>query len=208
MLETAQNVLQAQNSGGTAQSGRISAPVSAKSRIEDNLSKAAQGVSDTGFDAAMAYVQTQNAAPEDDGFGFGDIVDMVNPLHHIPLVGMIYREATGDEIDPMAQILGSAAYGGFAGAASGIANAIVQEETGRDIGGNFVAMMQGEAAPLPARRSKDKNNPQERLGQMMSAPLMNPQPALGNHPDVASGNGHVPQARPQIVSPYGYTTDW
>ena len=173
MLETAQNVFQAQNLGGAAQSGHTGARVSAKSQIEDNLSKAADGVSETSFDAAMAYAQTQSTEPETDDFGFDDIVDMINPLHHIPLVGMIYREATGDEIDPVAQIIGSAAYGGFAGAASGIVNAIVQEETGRDVGGNLVAMMQGETSLFPERQLKNRNNPEERLGQIRAliAPL-------------------------------------
>lgn len=220
MLETAQNVFQAQNLGGAAQSGHTGARVSAKSQIEDNLSKAADGVSETSFDAAMAYAQTQSAEPETDDFGFDDIVDMINPLHHIPLVGMIYREATGDEIDPVAQIIGSAAYGGFAGAASGIVNAIVQEETGRDVGGNLVAMMQGETSLFPERQLKNRNNPEERLGQMALEPgarepitelhmeLERPADMSADMAGAPQAANPVPQAKAQIVSPYGYTTDW
>ena len=29
---------------------------------------------------------------------FRDIVDLINPLHHIPLVGTLYRKITGDEM--------------------------------------------------------------------------------------------------------------
>ena len=33
----------------------------------------------------------------DDGFSFGDILDLINPLQHIPIVGTIYRAVTGDD---------------------------------------------------------------------------------------------------------------
>ena len=31
-----------------------------------------------------------------DGFTFDDFVDIINPLHHVPLIGSLYRWATGD----------------------------------------------------------------------------------------------------------------
>src|SRR5215470_6180450 len=33
---------------------------------------------------------------EKGAFGFGDLVDIVNPLQHIPVVATIYRNMTGD----------------------------------------------------------------------------------------------------------------
>ena len=41
-----------------------------------------------------------------DGFDFWDLVDMVNPLQHIPVVGDIYRAVTGDEMGSMPRIVG------------------------------------------------------------------------------------------------------
>jgi hypothetical protein len=51
-----------------------------------------------------------------DGLTFGDILDAINPLHHIPLVGSLYRKITGDEIDPAMRVAGGALFGGPIGA--------------------------------------------------------------------------------------------
>lgn len=96
---------------------------------------------------SLAPLAAQDA-PQADEFGFFDLVDMINPLQHIPVVSSIYRAVTGDEIKPVSQIVGGAAFGGVLGAASGIANAIVQEETGKDIGGNVIGMVMGEPAQM------------------------------------------------------------
>lgn len=76
-----------------------------------------------------------------DGFGFDDFIDMVNPLQHIPIVGSIYRAATGDEIAPEARILGGGVFGGVAGAAVAAVNAIVEKEAGMDMGSAVMALM-------------------------------------------------------------------
>jgi hypothetical protein len=52
----------------------------------------------------------------DDGLTFADIVDIVNPLQHIPIVGTFYRKLTGDTIDPAIRIAGGALFGGPLGA--------------------------------------------------------------------------------------------
>jgi len=99
------------------------------------------------FKTAMNYADMEPAAgnemseAEDESFGFGDLIDIVNPLHHIPLVSTIYESITGDTIRPSGQIIGGAIYGGFAGAAAGIANVILEEETGKDMSGNVVALV-------------------------------------------------------------------
>ena len=89
---------------------------------------------------AMAYAGG-NASAYQEEFSFGDLLDMVNPLHHVPVLGHIYREVTGDEIKPIGQIMGGAVFGGPVGAASGLVNTIVEEETGKDIAGNTLAMV-------------------------------------------------------------------
>ena len=40
----------------------------------------------------------------EDGLSFLDLIDVVNPLHHIPVVGPMYREITGDVINPLPRI--------------------------------------------------------------------------------------------------------
>jgi hypothetical protein len=78
-----------------------------------------------------------------DGFGFGDILDIVNPMHHIPVVSKIYRQLTGDEIAPAARALGGALLGGPVGLVTAIGNQIFEAKTGSDIGTATLAMMTG-----------------------------------------------------------------
>ena len=63
---------------------------------------------------------------------FGELLDIVNPLHHLPVVGDVYRNISGDKISPVAQIVGGGIYGGGLGALSALANAAVQEHAGED----------------------------------------------------------------------------
>ena len=63
----------------------------------------------------------------DDGLTFGDLIDIVNPLHHFPVVGNIYRKITGDVIAPAFRIAGGALFGGPLGAAFAAASVIMKE---------------------------------------------------------------------------------
>lgn len=70
----------------------------------------------------------------DDGFSFSDLIDIVNPLQHIPVVSTFYRETTGDEISAAPRMMGSTLFFGPLGFASALANVVVEENTGMDIG--------------------------------------------------------------------------
>lgn len=128
----------------------------------------AEAAPNTFEDVINKYADVEPAAGsnvpdvESEEFGFGDLIDIVNPLHHIPLVSVLYESVTGDTIKPSGRIIGGAVFGGFAGAAAGIANAIVEEETGKDVAGNVVAMVtQGE---LPSAKPQ-KLSPEQQLDQ-------------------------------------------
>lgn len=54
----------------------------------------------------------------DDGLTFDDVIDVVNPLQHIPVVSTVYRWLTGDTISPAAELAGGALYGGAVGFAA------------------------------------------------------------------------------------------
>ena len=56
---------------------------------------------------------------------FWDFLDIINPLQHIPIVSTIYREITGDTIQPSMRIMGDMLYGGVIGGMASIANAVV-----------------------------------------------------------------------------------
>lgn len=118
---------------------------------------------DTSFKAALGYAgDVGNASEEasEQAFGFGDLVDIVNPLHHIPLVNALYENVTGDTIRPTGRIIGGALFGGFAGAAAGIANVIVEEETGKDMAENVVALV--TEGKLPSAQP-DTMSPEDNL---------------------------------------------
>ncbi len=83
----------------------------------------------------------------EDGFTFGDLVDLVNPLQHIPVVSWAYRAITGDQIAPGAMALGGGIFGGVAGLAAGVLEAVVQGATGKDPGAHLLALFQGNETP-------------------------------------------------------------
>lgn len=74
-------------------------------------------------------------------FSFLDLLDVINPLQHIPIVNNIYREVTGDTINNAARIAGGTLYGGFIGAAVAVANVVSVNESGQDIGGNALTKL-------------------------------------------------------------------
>jgi hypothetical protein len=54
---------------------------------------------------------TAPGATADAGEFFSTLLDIINPLQHIPLVSKLYREWTGDEINSPARMVGGG--GGF-----------------------------------------------------------------------------------------------
>lgn len=91
---------------------------------------------------AAATAQADNATEKP--FGFGDLVDMVNPLQHIPLVNIAYREITGDQIRPIGKIIGGTLFAGPIGAGTALVDVGVEAETGRDIGQHLVGSLSAE----------------------------------------------------------------
>jgi hypothetical protein len=90
----------------------------------------------------------------EDGFTFGDILDIINPLQHIPIVGTIYRALTGDEISAGARVAGGTLYGGPIGAAVATANAVLDETTGKDAGEYVMALFTGEDGDVPTAETQ------------------------------------------------------
>jgi hypothetical protein len=71
------------------------------------------------------------------------LLDIINPLQHIPLVSNLYREITGDQISSSARILG----GGPIGLTSAATNAIFEQASGDDILGHTLAMFSDDSQP-------------------------------------------------------------
>jgi hypothetical protein len=81
------------------------------------------------------------AAPAQQSFGFADILDIVNPLQHIPVVSTFYRRLTGDQMSPTAEIAGGALFGGLLGAVTSIADVLWTQATGKDFGNSVMAWL-------------------------------------------------------------------
>jgi hypothetical protein len=91
--------------------------------------------------------ESGSAAPGEGEDFFSTLLDIINPLQHIPLVSALYREITGDEISPSARILGGGLFGGPIGLASASANVILEQASGDDLLGHALAMISGDAEP-------------------------------------------------------------
>lgn len=85
-----------------------------------------------------------------DGFNFKDLVDIINPLQHLPVIGTVYRAVTGDELAPAPRVIGGALFGGIAGFVTSLANAVLENETGRDAGDTVLALFTGDDTSTPA----------------------------------------------------------
>ena len=80
----------------------------------------------------------------EDGLTFADLLDVLNPLQHIPVIGGLYRALSGDGISAGARMAGGTLYGGPLGFLGALANTLVEEVSGRDIGGNALALFSGD----------------------------------------------------------------
>jgi hypothetical protein len=89
-------------------------------------------------------------------FSFGDFLDIINPLQHIPLVGNLYRELTGDEISPHARILGDTLFGGPSGFLASIANVFYEAVAGEDVGETVIAMLTGDGGDAEPQFARDE----------------------------------------------------
>ena len=114
-----------------------------------------QPVRSSGFIDTETRTETEKSTTAssfvgEDGVTFSDFLDVVNPLQNIPVVSSYYRESTGDEASMMAKLAGGALYGGLfgvgaiAGFAASLVNTILENQTGKDVGGHVIATLQGK----------------------------------------------------------------
>ena len=88
---------------------------------------------------AATSAQTADASGGEDFFH--RLLDVVNPLQHLPVVGTIYRAATGEHIGPLEKIAGDALYGGLWGAATSIADVAFEQVTGKSVEDTVMAWL-------------------------------------------------------------------
>jgi len=93
---------------------------------------------------AVAPADPKSASKSSDwDFSFHNLLSIVNPLEHLPIIGTLYRAITGTHIGVPERIAGDALYGGLWGAVSGIADAAFEAVTGKDFGSTVLALFTG-----------------------------------------------------------------
>ena len=117
-------------------------------KIEKNLNRAAQGnigdlATRNNFDQHLtsAYAPIDNTNNTTKPYDFNDVLDIVNPLHHLPIIGNIYRSTTGDELKPMSRLIGGTLFGGPVGAVTSTVNVISEMQTGQDLNDRALNMI-------------------------------------------------------------------
>lgn len=109
-----------------------------------------------------ASARANQAAPAEDEASFWDLLDIINPLQHIPVVSTIYREITGDTIKPIARLAGGALFGGLVGAGFAAVSTAVEGLMGLDEDETMLAFLFGgdederptvEAGPQVAKQA-------------------------------------------------------
>lgn len=99
-------------------------------------------------------VAATEAATDEDGFSFDDLLDIVNPLQHLPVVSTVYREITGDEIRPESRVLGGGLFGGVLGAAASLVDVAVESFSGDSMGGHVMTALFGDDEAEPSSNEK------------------------------------------------------
>lgn len=117
--------------------------------------------------------QTQGASSktsnDDLDFSFDDLIDIVNPLQHLPVVGTLYRAITHDTIKTPEKIAGDTLYGGLWGFVSSVADTAFQKITGKNFGDTVLALITGNRDQKPtAVASAAQTDPQPATPDVMA----------------------------------------
>ncbi|MTJ81340.1 MAG: hypothetical protein F8N37_10015 [Telmatospirillum sp.] len=111
----------------------------------DSLGQSSPPVSgDTDTVAVAASKTTVKNFDKDDGPSFSDIIDVLNPLQHIPVINTIYQHITGDKEGAVADLVGGMIWGGPIGLGAAMANLVVEDNTGKSISDNVIGIFSDE----------------------------------------------------------------
>src|ERR1700744_1365468 len=83
-------------------------------------------------ESATVPATGDSSGSQDEGF-FHHLLDVVNPLQHLPVIGTLYRAITGEHIGPVEKVMGDALYGGLWGAAGSVADLAFEGVTGKSL---------------------------------------------------------------------------
>lgn len=154
----------------------------------------ADNIAQSGSASSLSLAGT-NAAPDitPPSLSFSEVLDVMNPLHHIPIVGSVYRGLTGDNISPVARIAGGTLYGGPIGGMSSLAHAAIEEHSGQNTGDAIRSAMNNDRPVYtidddPRTAGLSQKNTEDNITAAKTDDLI----------EVAA---IVPQSKPNLVKP-------
>jgi hypothetical protein len=153
-----------------------------------------------GLDATLPVAVSPASAPADPqsasnstskssdwDFSFHNLLDIINPLEHLPIIGTLYRAITGTHIGIPEKIAGDALYGGLWGAVSGVADAAFEAVTGKDFGSTVLALFTGHHPDTAVASNAPANVPTNVLvTPPVKLPALPESQAPGVTPDMAA----------------------
>jgi hypothetical protein len=150
----------------------------------------------------VAAAPAAAAAPSaNSGFSFSDLLDIVNPLQHIPIVSTLYRAITGDQIKTFPKIAGDTLFGGITGFVSSVADTIFEKITGKNFGDTALALVE-DAFSSPSTGVASVASPATTLAAASPATPVAVSPAsLGNIPGKSFGDRVLAWVENQFSSP-------
>jgi hypothetical protein len=86
-----------------------------------------------------------SASASDWDFSFHNLLDILNPLEHLPIIGTIYRAITGTHIGIPEKVAGDALYGGLWGAVSSVADVALEQITGKSAEDTVMGWLKGSS---------------------------------------------------------------
>jgi hypothetical protein len=145
--------------------------------------------------------RAQEMAPAE--ITFGELLSSLNPLQHIPVIGSLYREMTGEELHPAARVVGGALIGGPIGLVVSAFNALIEQATGRDAVGQVIALFTDKDAPSTSVAATEPTPaesavPQTAVASAMPPPVM-PTPVADLANLTPAAGGTKPQAKPDAA---------
>jgi len=111
----------------------IPAPVATESYAPDPTDPYAPGVPNLNF---------ADISADGKRISFSDLLNIINPLQHIPIVSTIYRAITGDRIGIGARLLGGGLFGSPLGLAGAGIMLALEQASGNTIDGRLIAMFE------------------------------------------------------------------
>jgi len=160
--------------------------------------------------ASTTTPSNTKTASTDSGHSFwGDVLDVVNPLQHLPVVGTVYRAITGDQIGDVEKVAGDTLYGGPIGLVSSLADVAFEKITGQDFGSTvmaFVGLDHGDSATALAANAPKTEPAKSAVVASKEATAAPIQLASAMKPRIVPAASPTVAAQPKPVTSQGTST--